>query len=87
MLASGQSLRSCLYVMRAGRRKDGIVIWSKLGFLVAVFVFGCSVVVNLLTNRCMGSENCTPHALREATADVASGKRHHTSGVGKVASR
>ena len=34
-----------------------MVIWSRLGFLVAVFVFGCSLVANLLTNQLTGSED------------------------------
>jgi len=34
-----------------------MVIWSGLGFLVAVFVFGCSLIANLLTNYLTGSED------------------------------
>ena len=34
-----------------------MVTWSRLGFLVAVFVFGCSLVANVLTNHLTGSEN------------------------------
>jgi hypothetical protein len=33
-----------------------MVIWSRLGFLVAVFVFGCSLAANLITNHLTGSE-------------------------------
>ncbi len=32
-----------------------MVIWTRHGFLVAVFVFGCSLVANLLTNHFTGS--------------------------------
>lgn len=33
-----------------------MIIWSRLGFLVAVFVFGCSLVADLMTNHFTGSE-------------------------------
>ena len=32
-----------------------MIIWSRLGFLVAVFVFGCSLIANLLINQLTGS--------------------------------
>ena len=32
-----------------------MMIWSRLGFLVAVFVFGCSLIANLIANHLTGS--------------------------------
>ena len=34
-----------------------MIIWSRLGFLVAVFVIGCSLIAGLLTNDFTGSED------------------------------
>ncbi len=33
-----------------------MIIWNGLGFLVAVYVFGCSLVANLVVNSVTGSE-------------------------------
>lgn len=33
-----------------------MIIWNGFGFLVAVFVFGCSLVANLIVNNVTGSE-------------------------------
>ena len=33
-----------------------MIIWNGLGFLVFVFVFGCSLATNLITNAVTGSE-------------------------------
>jgi hypothetical protein len=33
-----------------------MIIWSGKGFLVAVFVFGCSLIANLITNNVSGGE-------------------------------
>ena len=33
-----------------------MIIWERKGFLVAVFVFGCSLIANLITNEYTGSE-------------------------------
>ena len=32
-----------------------MIIWSGKGYLVAVFVFGCSLIANLITNHFTGS--------------------------------
>jgi len=33
-----------------------VIIWRGMGFLVAVFIFGCSLIANLITNGITGSE-------------------------------
>ncbi|MAE71948.1 MAG: hypothetical protein CME06_15965 [Gemmatimonadetes bacterium] len=33
-----------------------MIIWSRFGFLVAVFVFGCSIAANLITNSVTGGD-------------------------------
>jgi hypothetical protein len=33
-----------------------MIIWNGLGFLVFVFIFGCSLAANLITNAVTGSE-------------------------------
>jgi hypothetical protein len=33
-----------------------MIIWSGMGFLVAVFVFGCSLIANLITNHLSGGD-------------------------------
>jgi hypothetical protein len=33
-----------------------MIIWSGKGFLVAVFVFGCSLIANLITNTLTGGD-------------------------------
>lgn len=33
-----------------------MIIWNGMGFLVAVFAFGCSLAANLLTNSLAGSD-------------------------------
>ena len=33
-----------------------MIIWSGKGFLVAVFVFGCSLIANLITNNLSGGD-------------------------------
>lgn len=40
-----------------------MIIWSGWGFLVAVFVFGCSLVMELLVSSITGNENYYQQAI------------------------